>query len=46
MLSCPRAFGFPAGRSFNDLAQWPVFPWVLRNYTSSKLDLSDPANFR
>jgi len=22
------------GRSFNDLAQWPVFPWILRNYVS------------
>lgn len=24
----------PTGRSFNDLAQWPVFPWVLRNYVT------------
>jgi hypothetical protein len=23
-----------AGRSFNDLAQWPVFPWVLSNYVT------------
>jgi hypothetical protein len=21
-----------AGRSFNDLAQWPVFPWILADY--------------
>ncbi|GFH12603.1 uncharacterized protein HaLaN_08316, partial [Haematococcus lacustris] len=35
-----------AGRSFNDLAQWPVFPWVLANYVTSHLDLNDPANFR
>lgn len=35
-----------AGRSFNDLAQWPVFPWVLNNYTSAKLDLLDLSNFR
>ena len=34
------------GRSFNDLAQWPVFPWVLSNYVSASLDLHDPANFR
>ncbi|GFH08813.1 BEACH domain-containing protein, partial [Haematococcus lacustris] len=33
-------------RSFNDLAQWPVFPWVLANYVTSHLDLNDPANFR
>jgi hypothetical protein len=23
-----------------------VFPWVLSNYTSEDLDLTDPANFR
>jgi hypothetical protein len=23
-----------AGRSFNDLAQWPVFPWVLSSYVT------------
>jgi ATP phosphoribosyltransferase regulatory subunit HisZ len=37
---------FAAGRSFNDLAQWPVFPWVLKDYSSSKLDLSDAGVFR
>lgn len=31
-----------AGRSFNDLAQWPVFPWVLTDYTSACIDLNDP----
>ncbi len=35
-----------AGRSFNDLTQWPVFPWVLADYTSAALDLSNPASFR
>lgn len=35
-----------AGRSFNDLTQYPVFPWVLSNYESETLDLSDPHNFR
>ena len=35
-----------AGRSYNDLSQWPVFPWVLSNYTSETLDLSDPSNYR
>eukprot|EP00981_Chlorochromonas_danica_P013642 scaffold6594_cov152-Ochromonas_danica.AAC.1 len=37
---------FIAGRSYNDLAQYPVFPWVLSNYTSSKIDLRDPKNYR
>ena len=35
-----------AGRTYNDLNQYPVFPWVLRDYTSAALDLSDPASFR
>ncbi|KAE8908643.1 hypothetical protein PF005_g17228 [Phytophthora fragariae] len=35
-----------AGRSFNDLTQYPVFPWVLSNYEDATLDLSDPHNFR
>ncbi|CAF1456017.1 unnamed protein product [Rotaria magnacalcarata] len=33
-------------RSFHDCSQYPVFPWVLRNYTSSNLDLNDPQSFR
>lgn len=35
-----------AGRSFNDLAQWPVFPWVLRDYSSAVLDLTRGESFR
>ena len=35
-----------AGRSFNDLSQWPVFPWVLADYSSPVLDLHNPASFR
>lgn len=35
-----------ADRSLNDLTQYPVFPWVISNYTSDTLDLSDPKNFR
>jgi len=35
-----------AGRTFNDLSQYPVFPWVIANYTSPTLDLSDPGNYR
>lgn len=35
-----------AGRSFNDLTQYPVFPWVLADYESEILDLSDPSSFR
>ncbi|XP_051986217.1 neurobeachin-like protein 1 isoform X2 [Xyrauchen texanus] len=35
-----------AGRTYNDLAQYPVFPWILCDYTSEELDLSDPRVFR
>ncbi|KAH1595758.1 hypothetical protein KXX34_001029 [Aspergillus fumigatus] len=35
-----------AGRTFNDLTQYPVFPWVLADYTSEELDLTDPKVFR
>ncbi|RWS31727.1 WD repeat and FYVE domain-containing protein 3-like protein, partial [Leptotrombidium deliense] len=35
-----------AGRSYNDLMQYPVFPWILADYTSSELDLSNPLTFR
>ncbi|XP_037705448.1 neurobeachin-like protein 2 isoform X3 [Choloepus didactylus] len=35
-----------AGRTYNDLSQYPVFPWVLQDYVSPILDLSNPAVFR
>ncbi|KAF1816742.1 beach-domain-containing protein [Eremomyces bilateralis CBS 781.70] len=35
-----------AGRTFNDLTQYPVFPWVLADYTSEELDLTNPKTFR
>ena len=35
-----------AGRTFNDLTQYPVFPWVIADYTSDELDLTDPRSFR
>ncbi|KAM3440661.1 hypothetical protein NHJ13734_003190 [Beauveria thailandica] len=35
-----------AGRTFNDLTQYPVFPWVLADFTSEELDLNNPASFR
>ncbi|XP_053176424.1 neurobeachin isoform X2 [Scomber japonicus] len=35
-----------SGRTYNDLNQYPVFPWVLTNYDSEELDLTLPGNFR
>lgn len=34
------------GRTFNDITQYPVFPWVIADYTSEELDLNNPATFR
>ena len=35
-----------AGRSYNDITQYPVFPWVIADYTSKHLDLTNPSVFR
>ena len=35
-----------AGRTYNDLSQYPVFPWILQDYTSDTLNLDDPSVFR
>ncbi|XP_076043582.1 WD repeat and FYVE domain containing 3 bchs isoform X2 [Oratosquilla oratoria] len=35
-----------AGRSYNDLMQYPIFPWILSDYDSQELDLTNPATFR
>ncbi|XP_024543043.1 protein SPIRRIG [Selaginella moellendorffii] len=35
-----------AGRGYNDLTQYPVFPWVLADYESEELNLSNPTVYR
>ncbi|XP_077997957.1 neurobeachin-like protein 1 isoform X2 [Glandiceps talaboti] len=35
-----------AGRTYNDLNQYPVFPWVLHDYTGDTLDLDNPDVYR
>ena len=35
-----------AGRSMNDITQYPVFPWVLSNYVSDDIDLNNEGNYR
>lgn len=35
-----------AGRTFNDISQYPVFPWILADYQSEKVDLSDSRSYR
>ena len=35
-----------AGRTYNDFNQYPVFPWVIKDYTSSTLDPDNPSIYR
>ncbi|KAJ9680884.1 hypothetical protein PVL29_020019 [Vitis rotundifolia] len=35
-----------AGRGYNDITQYPVFPWILSDYSSKYLDLADPSSYR
>ena len=35
-----------AGRTYNDLTQYPVFPWILKDYESETLDLTNREIYR
>ncbi|KAJ8327939.1 hypothetical protein QVD99_006326 [Batrachochytrium dendrobatidis] len=35
-----------SGRTYNDLTQYPVFPWILNDYSSHTIDLADPTIYR
>lgn len=35
-----------AGRTYNDLGQYPIMPWVIKDYDSETLDLDNPETFR
>lgn len=35
-----------AARSYNDLMQYPVMPFVLASYNSTELDLSQMSSYR
>ena len=35
-----------AGRSFKNIFQYPIFPWVLADYCSSTIDLLKPSSYR
>lgn len=35
-----------SGRTYSDLSQYPVFPWILSDYTSEFLGLTNPYIFR
>ena len=35
-----------SGRSFNDISQYPIYPWILSDYTSDTIDLNDENVYR
>lgn len=35
-----------SGRTYHDLSQYPVFPWVIADYSSKFLDLQNPISYR
>ncbi|KAJ5066342.1 beige/beach-related [Anaeramoeba ignava] len=35
-----------AGRTYNDISQYPIFPWVISDYESTNIDLSNPSVYR
>lgn len=40
------ALNSAAGRTFQDLSRYPVFPWILQDYNSSKLDWTSSSTYR
>ena len=35
-----------AGRSFNDLNQYPIFPWVIQDFSSKSINFANPGQMR
>ncbi|EDV25542.1 uncharacterized protein TRIADDRAFT_23507 [Trichoplax adhaerens] len=35
-----------AGRSYNDLMQYPVLPWIIADYVNEEIDLTNSKSFR
>ncbi|EIN04780.1 beach-domain-containing protein [Punctularia strigosozonata HHB-11173 SS5] len=35
-----------SGRTPSDATQYPIFPWVIKDYTSTRLDLASPETYR
>ena len=53
LIECPTVsstdlmeLNFLASRSYNDITQYPVFPWVLTDYDAVNLNLNDPGIYR
>ena len=35
-----------SGRTYNNLAQYPVYPWILKDYFSKEIDLNESGTYR
>jgi len=35
-----------SGRSFNDISQYPVFPWIIKDYNSNKFNIHQISHYR
>lgn len=35
-----------ADRTFQDLTQYPIFPWIISDFTANELDLEDERCYR
>ena len=35
-----------AGRTINDITQYPVFPWILKDYSSTSININNPNIYR
>ena len=35
-----------SGRTYNNLAQYPVYPWILKDYFSTEIDLNESETYR
>ncbi|MCB0370692.1 MAG: hypothetical protein KDD45_15030, partial [Bdellovibrionales bacterium] len=35
-----------SNRSFSDLSQYPIYPWVLSDYIHEEINLNDPKIYR
>lgn len=35
-----------SGRSYNDMSQYPVFPWIIKEYDDEKIDVENEEIYR
>ena len=35
-----------SGRTYNNLAQYPIYPWILKDYSSNEIDLNESKTYR